>query len=57
MTDCNECGVPMDSETHTEELGMCLDCSNRFWSHSEDGHSCSWGCVATAASPREESRL
>ena len=54
MTACDSCGVMMDADTHAEELGMCLDCSDRFWSHADDGHHCSWECVATAALPREE---
>jgi hypothetical protein len=30
---CDHCGVPIDSDIHTEELGMCLDCSNKYWGH------------------------
>jgi hypothetical protein len=30
---CDHCGVPIDSDIHTEELGMCLDCSDKYWGH------------------------
>jgi hypothetical protein len=30
-TPCNECSVPVDSEVHAEELGLCLDCSNAYF--------------------------
>jgi hypothetical protein len=33
-TPCNECAVPVDSDIHAEELGMCLDCSNDYWDHT-----------------------
>ena len=53
MTGCVECGVMMPSDVHAEELGMCLECSNRFWEHGQDGHECSWLCVSMAATPKE----
>lgn len=28
---CDDCGTPIDAETHAEELGMCVDCSWKFW--------------------------
>lgn len=42
---CNYCRVVMDYDTWVEELGMCLDCSNAYWSHEDDGHECSYGCM------------
>ena len=36
MTPCNYCGTPIDSDIHEEELGMCLDCSNAYWSHNDE---------------------
>lgn len=32
-TPCVECGTPVDSDIHEEELGFCLDCSNDYWEH------------------------
>lgn len=32
-TPCVECGTPVDSEIHKEELGFCLDCSHKYWDH------------------------
>jgi hypothetical protein len=32
-TPCDHCAVPIDSDIHAEELGMCLDCSNKYWGH------------------------
>jgi hypothetical protein len=26
-TPCDDCGIPIDSDIHAEELGMCVDCS------------------------------
>lgn len=37
-TPCNECSKPVDSEIHTEELGLCLDCSNAYY--TEDCQTC-----------------
>lgn len=54
MTTCDSCAVEMDADTHAEELGLCVDCSHRYWTHLDDGHTCCWECVATAALPREE---
>jgi len=53
MFPCDGCGVELELDVYREELGMCLDCSNRFWSHNEDGHECSWQCVSMAAMPKE----
>jgi len=33
MTPCNDCGTPVPTEIHAEELGFCLDCSNQYWGH------------------------
>lgn len=30
---CRDCGTPVESEVHAEELGFCLDCSNDYWGH------------------------
>jgi hypothetical protein len=32
-TPCVDCGTPVDSDIHEEELGFCLDCSNDYWGH------------------------
>lgn len=29
------CGQEIDDDIYREELGMCLDCSNKYWSHDE----------------------
>jgi hypothetical protein len=34
-TPCDECGELIDTDIHAEELGMCLDCSNAFYSDDE----------------------
>lgn len=31
---CDKCGVLIDTDIYKEELGMCLECSNEYWSHS-----------------------
>jgi hypothetical protein len=36
MTDllpCNDCGKLIPTDIHAEELGMCIDCSNAYFSH------------------------
>jgi len=30
---CVECGAPVWSEIHEEELGFCLTCSADYWGH------------------------
>lgn len=45
MTPCDICGVKIDTDIHAEEMGMCLECSNLFWAHSDDVHDCSWACL------------
>ena len=45
-TPCDICDELMPTDIHQEELGMCLECSNLWWSHSSDEHECSWGCMA-----------
>lgn len=35
-TPCDECGAPVDTDIHAEELGMCLECSNRYWNHEDE---------------------
>lgn len=35
LTPCNTCQVPIDTETHHEELGLCLKCSDEYWSHED----------------------
>lgn len=46
MVPCDRCGVGVEADTHAEEMGFCLECSNAFWDHDKDGHECSWECVA-----------
>jgi hypothetical protein len=36
MKPCNYCSTLIDSDIHQEELGMCLDCSNAYWSHNDE---------------------
>jgi hypothetical protein len=30
---CDKCGEPIDKDIHAEELGMCVECSNAYFSH------------------------
>lgn len=32
---CIYCGDPVDHDIWFEELGMCVDCSNKYYSHEE----------------------
>jgi hypothetical protein len=32
-TPCDECGTPVDTDIHAEELGMCVECSNKYYDH------------------------
>lgn len=33
---CDHCGDPIDAEIHKEELGMCIDCSNKYFTHDDE---------------------
>jgi hypothetical protein len=32
-TPCDECGQLIETWVHEEELGMCLECSNAYFTH------------------------
>jgi len=36
MTPCDDCGVLIPSDIHEEELGMCVDCSNEYFTHLDE---------------------
>lgn len=33
---CDECGVLIAADVHAEELGMCVNCSDRYFTHDEE---------------------
>jgi hypothetical protein len=33
---CVDCNIMIDADVWQEELGMCLDCSNKYWSHEDE---------------------
>jgi hypothetical protein len=33
---CRDCSTPVDHDTWFEELEMCLDCSNKFYTHEDE---------------------
>ena len=33
---CDTCGDPIDADIHKEELGMCVDCSNEYFTHDDE---------------------
>jgi hypothetical protein len=33
---CVKCGDKIDADIHAEELGMCVDCSNEYYSHENE---------------------
>jgi predicted RNA-binding Zn-ribbon protein involved in translation (DUF1610 family) len=33
---CLECGVMISADVHTQGLGFCLPCSDKFWSHEDE---------------------
>jgi hypothetical protein len=35
LTPCDKCGDKIETDIHAEELGMCVDCSNEYFSHEE----------------------
>lgn len=36
FTPCDNCGTPVETDIYHEELGMCVDCSNDYFSHDEE---------------------
>lgn len=32
-TPCDECRQPIETDTYTEELGMCVECSHAYFTH------------------------
>ena len=32
---CLYCHIPVDHDVWFEEMEMCLDCSNKYWSHED----------------------
>ena len=33
---CDKCGQPIEKDIHTEELGMCIECSNKYFNHEDE---------------------
>jgi hypothetical protein len=38
-TPCDDCGIPIPSDIHEEELGMCVECSHKYFTHLDDDQS------------------
>lgn len=36
LTPCDKCQTPIDSDIHAEEFGMCVECSNRYFSQKDE---------------------
>lgn len=36
LTPCDKCQTLIDSDTHAEELGMCLSCSNAYFDEADN---------------------
>ena len=36
MKPCIDCAVLIDADVYVEELGMCIECSNTYWSHDDE---------------------
>jgi hypothetical protein len=36
MTTCDKCDFPISVDVHAEELGMCIDCSNAYFTHNDE---------------------
>jgi hypothetical protein len=34
---CEGCGTPVEHDVWFEELSMCLECSDAYWSHKDEG--------------------
>lgn len=41
FTPCDRCGTPIPTDIHKEELGMCVDCSHKYFDgeFDEEDHS------------------
>jgi Zn finger protein HypA/HybF involved in hydrogenase expression len=35
---CDKCGEKIEADTHAEELGMCVECSNAFFTHKDEAN-------------------
>jgi len=44
MTPCDHCGEPIPTDVHEEELGMCVECSNKYYDHSDEEEEGSDDC-------------
>jgi len=42
ITPCKDCGAPVPTDVYSEELGLCLDCSDQYWGHYGN-YSPEWG--------------
>jgi len=36
MIPCTECGAAVAADIHVEELGMCVECSNAYYTHADE---------------------
>ena len=36
MKACTDCGVLISADVWEEELGMCVECSNAYYSHDDE---------------------
>jgi hypothetical protein len=36
MLPCDVCGDKIQADIHAEELGMCVDCSNKYFTHDDE---------------------
>ena len=36
LTECNNCDQLIATEVHEEELGMCVNCSNDYFDHTDE---------------------
>jgi DNA-directed RNA polymerase subunit RPC12/RpoP len=41
FTPCDRCGTSIPTDVHKEEMGMCVDCSHKYYNHEfdEEDHS------------------
>jgi len=36
LTECNNCDQLIATDVHEEELGMCVNCSNDYFDHTDE---------------------